>query len=64
MKLGEVLRKWRLMSEMDVRTAADMMGLDHATLWRVEQGKPPSAETLRSILVWIMGNSKNGGSRG
>jgi len=50
------------MSEMDVRTAADMMGLDHATLWRVEQGKPPSAETLRSILMWIMGkgSGKNG----
>ena len=58
MKLGEVLRKWRLMSEMDVRTAAGMMGLDHATLWRVEQGKPPSAETLRSILVWMMGSNR------
>lgn len=58
MKLGEVLRKWRLMSELDVRQAAGMIGLDHATLWRVEQGKPPSAETLRSILVWMMGSGK------
>jgi len=48
------------MSEMDVRTAAAQMGLDHATLWRLEQGKPPSAETRRSVLVWMMRDAKNG----
>ena len=54
MRLGTVLRKWRLMSELDLRSAAAEMNLDAATLLRIEQGRMPSAETLRSILVWLM----------
>ena len=54
MKLGEVLRKWRLMSEMDIRTAAKQMGSDPSTLCRIEQGRSPSAETLRDILLWLL----------
>ena len=54
MKLGEVLRKWRLMSEMDLRSAATLMGTDASTLIRIEQGRSPSAETLRNILLWLL----------
>jgi transcriptional regulator with XRE-family HTH domain len=54
MKLGEVLRKWRLMSEMDLRSAAALMGTDASTLIRIEQGRSPSAETLRNILLWLL----------
>lgn len=55
MRLGTVLRKWRLMSELDLRSAAMEIGIDHATLMRVEQGRMPSAETLRSILFFLLG---------
>jgi transcriptional regulator with XRE-family HTH domain len=58
-QLGEVLRKWRLMSEIDMRTAAEMIGTDASTLCRIEQGRAPSAETLRNILIWMLG-AKNG----
>jgi transcriptional regulator with XRE-family HTH domain len=58
MKLGTVLRKWRLMSELDLRSAAAEMNLDAATLMRIEQGRMPSGETLRSILRWLMEDSK------
>ena len=54
MIVGEVLRKWRLMNEKDVRSTAKELGLDAATYIRVEQGKTPSAETLRSILLFLM----------
>jgi transcriptional regulator with XRE-family HTH domain len=42
------------MSELDLRRAADEMGVDHSTLYRIEQGRMPSAESLRAILVWLM----------
>jgi transcriptional regulator with XRE-family HTH domain len=57
MRLGTVLRKWRLMSELDLRSAAADMGLDAATLLRVEQGKTPSAHTLTTILFYLLSNN-------
>lgn len=60
MRLGTVLRKWRLMSELDLRSAAAEMELDHATLHRIEQGRMPSAESLRAILIWLMATPSSG----
>jgi hypothetical protein len=42
------------MSEIDLRSAGKLMGLDAATLLRVEQGKMPGAETLRTILFFLL----------
>ena len=58
MKLGIVLRKWRLMSELDLRTAAAEIGLDHETLHRIELGRMPSGESLKTILIFLMGDSQ------
>ena len=57
MKLGNVLRKWRASSELSLRDAAAQMDLDAATLQRVENGRMPSAETLRAILFFLMTES-------
>jgi len=54
MNLGNVLKKWRTMSELTLRDAAFRIGVDTATLQRVEQGRMPSAETLRTILLFLM----------
>ena len=54
MKLGEVLKKWRLMKEYDLRTTAKMMGIGAATLLRVEMGHSPGGKTLARILTWLM----------
>lgn len=55
MQLGQVLRRWRLMSELDLRSAAKMLGIDSAaTLLRIEQGRSPSGETLAKILAWLL----------
>ena len=54
MKLGTVLRKWRLMCEMDLRTAADLMGINVSTLLRIEQGKDMDAQTFCKVLRWLM----------
>lgn len=55
MILGEVLRRWRLMSEKDLRTAAKEMGIEGAaTLLRIEQGRSPGGDTLAKILSWLL----------
>ena len=59
MKLGVVLKKYRLMMELDLRTLAKEMGISAATLMRVEMGHQPSGETLSRILIWLMSNAKH-----
>lgn len=54
MRLGRVLRCWRTMQEMDLRTAAKKIGVSLATLSRVERGHMPDAETLLKIVNWLM----------
>ena len=53
--LGEVLRKWRTMKELDLRTASKQMGLISAsTLMRIEHGRDPSGKSLATILNWLL----------
>ncbi len=53
--LGEVLRKWRTMKELDLRTAAKQMGIISAsTLMRIEHGRDPSGKSLAMILNWLL----------
>ena len=53
--LGEVLRKWRTMKELDLRTASKQMGLISAsTLMRIEHGRDPSGKSLATILHWLL----------
>ena len=52
--LGEVLKKWRLMKEMNLRTVAKQIGLGTATLMRIEHGRDPSGRSLAAILNWLL----------
>lgn len=54
MRLGQILKRWRVMSELNLRTAAKMMGTSTATLSRIERGENPDGKTLAKILRWIL----------
>lgn len=54
MKLGQVVKKWRLMSELDLREAAKQMHIGHTTLLRLENGKMPDAKTLITLIHWLL----------
>ena len=54
MRLGKVLRNWRLIADFGVREAAKELGVSPATLSRVERGYAPDAFTLAKILNWLM----------
>lgn len=53
MKLGEVIRKWRKMSDVGIREAAKEIGVTHGTLSRIERGEKMDAATLIKILNWL-----------
>ena len=56
MRIGEVLRDWRLMNRLTVREVAKLLGIKSAsTLCRLENGKACDAETLGKIIAWLMG---------
>jgi transcriptional regulator with XRE-family HTH domain len=53
MKLGEVLKKYRLFKEMTLRELAEEIGVSAPTMLRLERGKAPDARTLMLILNWL-----------
>ena len=54
MRLGEVIRKWRVMSELSVRDAAAIIGISATTLHRFESGDDVDGRTLITVLKWLM----------
>lgn len=58
MKLGEVLRKWRLMSERDLRSVGAEIGISAATLMRLEQGRDTDGKTLAKVIAWLTKEEK------
>jgi transcriptional regulator with XRE-family HTH domain len=58
MRLGEVLRRWRKMSDMGIREAAAEIGVSHGTLSRIERGEEMSGSTLAKVLGWLTAREK------
>lgn len=54
MNLGHVLRKYRLMSELSVRSMAEVVGLNASTYSRLERGEIMDGDTLASVLRWLL----------
>lgn len=53
MRLGEVLHKWRLVTERGLRDVAKEMGTSAATLSRIERREQCDAQTLLKIIDWL-----------
>lgn len=54
MRLGLVIRKYRVMEELGVRDLAKKIGISAATLSRIERGKDCDSRTLSKILNWLL----------
>jgi predicted transcriptional regulator len=54
-RLGDVLHKWRRMSELDLKAVAEEIGISVSTLSRLERGNTPDGDTLRKVWSWLMG---------
>lgn len=53
MKLGNVIHKWRVSSDVTIRPLSKEIGVSPATLHRFESGKPIDSGTFAKILVWL-----------
>lgn len=53
MKLGRIIRKYRVTSELTLREVGKEIGISAATLMRVEEGRDPDGSTLAKILAWL-----------
>lgn len=58
MRLGQVIKRWRVMSEINLRDAAKMIGTSTATLSRIEQGENMDGKTLARIFEWLLSDWK------
>lgn len=58
MKLGDVIRGYRLHKEMNLRQLGDAIGIGHVTLMRIENGHEPSGGSLAKIIAWLTGESE------
>ena len=56
MKIGDLLRTWRVLEKMTLRGMADELGLAVETYRRVERGDELSGRTLAKVLTWILGD--------
>ena len=55
MRLGDVLRKWRRLSDTGIREAAKQIGISAPTLSRIERGENMDGAVLAKVLVWLLG---------
>ena len=58
MRLGQIIKKWRSMSELDLSSCSRQIGISTATLARLEKGHSPSGNTVKRILAWMMDDAK------
>lgn len=54
MQVGEVIKKWRVMSERGIRDVAKEIGTSPATLSRLERGEDTNSQTLARVIVWLV----------
>ena len=55
LRLGEALRKWRLVSDRDAKGAAEEIGISLSSYQRIEQGRECDATTFVKLIGWLMG---------
>jgi len=53
MKLGEVIRAYRMHRELSLRYVANEIGIGAATLMRFENGQDIDAQTFMKVLTWL-----------
>ena len=61
MRLGKIIRRWRLSNEFSVRQISQEIGIAPSTLIHMEMGKvPPHSATLIAVMQWLLGENNNG----
>jgi DNA-binding XRE family transcriptional regulator len=64
MKLGTVIRRYRIMSELSLRDVGKEIGIGAATLMRLEQGRETDSGTIAKVLAWLFSNGSINETKG
>ena len=58
LRLGEVMRDWRIMQRLSQREVSELTGVDHGTLARLEMGNGGcTARVVRLLLDFLLSES-------
>lgn len=63
MRIGEVIRCYRRITDVGIREVAQEIGVSHGTLSRIERGDQMDAYTMMKLLRWLF-EAKNGKLKG
>lgn len=63
MRLAEIMRKWRIVSEISLRELAKETGINHSTMNRFERGLPLDSQNLVKILTFVLSEQRNGAKK-
>ena len=55
--LCEVVRQWRWASRVELKAAAQAVGVGESTLSRFERGEAVGGETMAKVLRWLLAES-------
>ena len=58
MRIGTVLKKYRLMQDINVRDLSAEISLSAASLTRIEAGHSVDATTLVKLINWLCANEE------
>lgn len=58
MRIGPILRRWRINENISQRELARRIGISHSTLCRLEAGENVDGETLAAVICWLVGKDK------
>ena len=55
MRVAELLKTWRFMVKLNVRDAANTIGISPSSLSRIERGYIPDGAMLIKLMAWLFG---------
>lgn len=58
MKLGEILKIYRMIQSIKLKDFAKEIGITHSTLSRLENGRTINGESLSKVLIWLLKESE------
>lgn len=59
MKLGTVIRRYRVTNELTLREVGKEIGIGAATLMRLEQGRDMDSRTMAKVLAWLFADENS-----
>lgn len=58
-----MMRKWRQINEIDLRSLGKETGISASTLDRIEHGKAVDGETMVKLMIWLLGTPTKSSQR-